>query len=118
MNFAQYGLRISRFGLLSFRQLTASSLRGGAPPLINGQHNKCRLEEWRGNAVFRPTFYEIPKNTVHFDGCLFFSVTIHRGGQRRTGCSEFSALFGQERFRKRITTSAGDCSAFTKQRER
>ena len=93
MNIARCGFRISRFGLLSFRHSTASSLHCGAPPLINGQPNKCRLEEWRGDAVFPPAFYKITKNTVHLDECLFFEVAIHRRGQRRTRCSELGSLF-------------------------
>ena len=56
---------------------TAGSIRGGAAPLINGQPDKRRLEEWRGGAVFPPTFYKITKNTVHLDRCLFFEIAIH-----------------------------------------
>lgn len=95
-----------------------SSLHGGAPPLINGQPNKCRSEQWRGETVFQPAFYKIAKNTVHLDRRLFFEIAIHGRGQRRTRGSKLTASFFQECLRERIATSTRDCGAFAKYRER
>jgi hypothetical protein len=65
MNIARCGFRISRFGLLSFRHSTASSLHRDAPPLINGQPDKCGLEEWRRDTVFPPAFYKVTRNVLY-----------------------------------------------------
>jgi hypothetical protein len=55
-----------------YKLSTTGTLRAAPPPLINGQTNECRLDDWRGDAAFPPAFYKITKNSVHFDGCLFF----------------------------------------------
>ena len=65
------------FRLTPFQVSTANSVHGGASPLINGQPNKCRLEEWPRDAVLPPASNKITKDTVDFDGCSFFEVAIH-----------------------------------------
>src|ERR1700683_1033442 len=64
------------------------SLRAGPPLLINGQSNERRLDPWRGDSAFPAAFYEISKNSVHFDPRMFCEVAIHRRGQFRTRCGK------------------------------
>src|SRR5580700_2352157 len=97
---------------------TAGSLLAGARLLINAQIDERRLDDWRGDAVFPPAFDKIAEDTVHFDGRLFFAVTIHRRGQRGSRSSELRALFRQECLRDRIAARTRDGGTFTKGRER
>src|ERR1700735_829456 len=59
---------------------TTGGLRADSPLLINRQTNERRLDDWRGDSVFLPAFYEISKNGVHFDRILVCVVAIHRRG--------------------------------------
>src|SRR5580698_3834545 len=65
-----------------FRDSTADALRAGPLLLINAQINECRFHDRRGDAVFPPAFYKIPKNRVHFHPRMVREVAIHRRSQR------------------------------------
>src|ERR1700722_1470344 len=97
---------------------TTGSLRVRSPLLINGQTNKPRLNDWRRDSLFPPAFYEVSKNSVHFDRRLVCVVAIHRRSQFGTRRRNLRALFCHVRLRHCIAASTRDRGAFTKCQER